>query len=803
MSQSLPSSTTPLSNMDSSMNFRLCTGVCYWVVLFSLNAQAQIPTGTQPLNIEGDLASQMVDGIDRFLLKQIEQVKAERAKHWNYDTTSLESYVGSIQPHRHRLGVLLGLRDQRVEPQAPYAAGRWDDPKVLAECDAYRVYRIRWPVLADPAPANANLTSIHGEGLLLVPTQKIIANVIALPDANQTPEQIAGLVAGVPPGAQFAKHLAERGCRVVVPMLINRERTKRNGRANLTNREYLYRPAFELGRQLIGYEIQKTQAILDWFEITSTSPELPTGVIGYGEGGWLALYGAAVDTRIDAVCVSGAFGPREECWQEPLDRNLFGVLKEFGAAELAAMVLPRNLIVEASHWPEVELNGDGGGPATLRTPAQQAVRDELALVQRLATKLNSVSKEHAQVTGLFDVGDLFCSRETLAVFLSNLTGINVAPEFESPAPATQVAKGIDLNEYIQSRQQRQVEEIDRHNQALYRESAHVRKEFFKKLETSSLQTFEQSAETYRKIFAEEVVGKFELPLLPFNARSRKTWETETWTGYEVLLDVFPDVFAYGVLLVPNDLKPGEKRPVVVCQHGLEGRPTDTFLNNHPAYHDFAAKLCEQGFITFAPQNCYIFEDRFRTLQRKANPLGKTLFSVIVPQHQQLVNWLKTQPYVDAEKIAFYGLSYGGKSAMRIPALVTDYCLSICSADFNEWVYKNVSTRDNFSYVWTGEYEIFEWDLGSRFNYAEMATLICPRPFMVERGHFDGVGTDEWVAFEYAKVRNLYAAQLGIGERTEIEWFVGPHTINGQGTFRFLNKHLKQEPASTNNNNDLK
>ena len=38
-----------------------------------------------------------------------------------------------------------------------------------------------------------------------------------------------------------------------------------------------------------------------------------------------------------------------------------------------------------------------------------------------------------------------------------------------------------------------------------------------------------------------------------------------------------------------------------------------------------------------------------------------------------------------------------------------------------------------------------------------------------------------------KVRT--AKVLGIGERTEIEWFVGPHTINGKGTFDFLHKHL--------------
>ena len=94
-------------------------------------------------------------------------------------------------------------------------------------------------------------------------------------------------------------------------------------------------------------------------------------------------------------------------------------------------------------------------------------------------------------------------------------------------------------------------------------------------------------------------------------------------------------------------------------------------------------------------------------------------------------------------------------------------------------------------MWTGEYEIFEFDLGGAFNYSEMAALIAPRPFMVERGHFDGVGVDEWVAFEFAKVRNLYAARLKIPDRCEIEWFDGPHTINGQGTYRFLDRHLDQ------------
>lgn len=348
-----------------------------------------------------------------------------------------------------------------------------------------------------------------------------------------------------------------------------------------------------------------------------------------------------------------------------------------------------------------------------------------------------------------------------------------------------------------ARHLRQFNEIDLHNQLLLRESPYVRKAFMKKLTDvaakGNVTEYEKAADEYRTIFKNEVIGAFDDALLPANARSRKIGECEKWTQYEVVLDVWQDVIAYGILTLPKGIKEGEKRAVVVCQHGLEGRPQDVIgEKNFQYYKAFATALAERGFITFAPQNLYIFQDRFRTLQRKANPLGKTLFSIIVPQHQQITDWLKTLPEVDGERVGFYGLSYGGKSAMRIPPLVKNYSLSICSADFNEWVDKNASTRGSYSYVWTGEYEIFEWDLGSTFNYAEMAALIAPRPFMVERGHFDGVGIDEQVAHEYAKVQHLYQAQLKIGDRCAIEWFVGPHTINGVRTYAFLHQWLKRE-----------
>ena len=450
------------------------------------------------------------------------------------------------------------------------------------------------------------------------------------------------------------------------------------------------------------------------------------------------------------------------------------------------MIAPRYLAIEVLAEKEQVIEGGRGAPAKVTAPKLTSVQAEIRRAQALVQGLS------VDVKACDHVGQL----GVVALVKQFDRGENAASNGDGPR---HLRKSFDPT----GRHARQMQEIDQHNQLLLRESSFVRRDYLNmswtrydkkdgsnKLDTSSVENYEKSIERFRRAFREDVIGRFDIELLKANPRTRQIGESDKWTRYDVVLDVFPDVIAYGILTLPKGMKPDERRPVVVCQHGLEGRPQSVIGEEQFRYYKaFATDLAERGFITFAPQNLYIFRDRFRTLQRKANPLGKTLFSIMVPQHQQIVNWLKSLSNVDGKRIAFYGLSYGGKSAMRIPALVTDYCLSICSADFNEWVRKNASTRHPFSYMRTGEYEIFEFDLGSTFNYAEMAALIAPRPFMVERGHADGVGWDEWVAYEFAKVRHLYAARLHIPDRCAIEWFDGPHSINSKGTFEFLHKHL--------------
>lgn len=753
-------------------------------LLAALCPAAEPLPGTTLLTREGDYSAQMVAGIQKFLLAETEKSVANRAQFWQRNLSSPEAYAKSVESNRQRLTHILGVVDKRVPFKVLEYVATTRDSAVVAETSQFRVFAVRWPVL----------DGVTGEGLLLEPKSAPIAQIVALPDADQTPEQLAG----VAPGKNaWVRSLAAIGCRVVIPTLIDRrDEWSGNPRIRFTNqphREWIYRQSFMLGRTVIGHEVQKVLALIDWFEAQNTESgahKAPVAVAGYAEGGLLALHAAALDTRISAALVSGYFDSRQGLWREPIYRNLFGILREFGDAELASLVHPRALIIEHSSPPEIAgppptRAGRSGGaaPGKITLP-------ELASVQAEAMRAGGLTGRAPEVfhgNGGATVGP--GNLRTLAALLKAI-GVTARVDFPTEQPLGEMRTDFSAAD----RMRRQVKELENFTQNQLRVATYRRDEsFWAKAKLPNAAAWDAARKPWQSNFCHQVIGKLPSPSGPANARSKEILRTDKLVGYDVTLDVLPDVFAWGILLLPKDLKPGERRPVVVCQHGLEGVPMDTVITERTnrawaSYKGFATSLAERGFIVFAPHNPYRGKDDFRAIQRLANPLGLHLFSVIFAQHERILEWLGAQPYVDKSRIGFYGLSYGGKSAMRIPAALDGYCLSICSADFNEWVWKNATVDWRGSYMFTGEYEIFEWNLGHTYNYAEMGALIAPRPFMVERGHEDGVGIDEWVNFEFAKIRRFYN-QLGVGSRAEIEHFDGPHTINGQGTYDFLHKHL--------------
>ena len=293
-------------------------------------AAAQPLPGTQPLDWDGDLAAKMVAGIDKYLMRELEATTKNPRASWKPDISSPEAYTKWATPRRDRLKKILGVVDQPRTGRTPLCQ-HLRQPSFVAETNNFQVHTVRWTVLP----------GVDVEGLLLEPQGQARASVVAIPDADWTPDMLAGLAKGVPAKSQFARLLADNGCRVLIPTLIDRQDTWSGSPAigrmtNQPHREFIYRMAYEMGRHIIGYEIQKVLAAVDWF--AKQDERLPIGVFGYGEGGLLAFYSAAIDERIQSTVVSSYVGNRENIWQQPIYRNVWGLLPDYVDAEITSLM---------------------------------------------------------------------------------------------------------------------------------------------------------------------------------------------------------------------------------------------------------------------------------------------------------------------------------------------------------------------------------------------------------------------------------------------------------------------------------
>ena len=239
-------------------------------------AQTATLENTQPLDWQGPLDEKMLDGLHAFIDRKLAAAIKTRPRHWSRDFSSTAAYETSVEPNRRRFRSIIGLVDERLPPSME-RYGDDDNPALVAETALFRVFQVRWPVVE----------GVTGEGLLIEPHREPVGHVVAVPDADQTPEMIAGLAPDLPPEGQFARILAENGFEVVAPLLIDRAAEVSGHRdvnfTNLPHREWIYRQAFVMGRHIIGYDVQKVLSVVDWFKRRRSAAKV--GLAGYGEGG--------------------------------------------------------------------------------------------------------------------------------------------------------------------------------------------------------------------------------------------------------------------------------------------------------------------------------------------------------------------------------------------------------------------------------------------------------------------------------------------------------------------------------------
>ncbi|TWT84932.1 hypothetical protein CA13_64130 [Planctomycetes bacterium CA13] len=181
----------------------------------------EILAGTERLMWDDKLDVRLMDGAHRYIERKISQSATNRQQYWSRDLSSRIAYEQSVSPNRERLRTIIGAVDRGHErnhniglpavevPVRMERVGDDDRPAMIYANDSYQIWRVRWPVL----------TGVCAEGLLLEPCGKPTAHVVLLPDAEEFPEQMAGLVKGIPADRHVALRLVKRGVRVLARTL--------------------------------------------------------------------------------------------------------------------------------------------------------------------------------------------------------------------------------------------------------------------------------------------------------------------------------------------------------------------------------------------------------------------------------------------------------------------------------------------------------------------------------------------------------------------------------------------------------
>lgn len=296
-----------------------------------------------------------------------------------------------------------------------------------------------------------------------------------------------------------------------------------------------------------------------------------------------------------------------------------------------------------------------------------------------------------------------------------------------------------------------------------------------------------------------VMGEVPEASVPMNPRLTKIGETASYRAFDVWIDVLPGVEAYGQLLVPNE-RGGQRLPAVVTQHGLGGKPGDLTLQAekpNAAYHGYAARLAEHGYVVFAPYVTVPIPqaELINPLVRMANELGRMRTNIEVAKLRRIVDFLQDLPYVDPNRLGYYGLSYGGYSTIWMGPLEPRFRATVVSGHFNDWTPKITNETERTSYLQHPDEDFYNWNVLNRLTHVELLAAFWPRAVMVEFAQHDGTTFPAWHQKAWDEVMRV-AKAWNATDRIVRDRFVGIHEIHGIGAFDFLDRWLRPEVSSS-------
>ncbi|MGQ9629163.1 MAG: alpha/beta hydrolase [bacterium] len=297
----------------------------------------------------------------------------------------------------------------------------------------------------------------------------------------------------------------------------------------------------------------------------------------------------------------------------------------------------------------------------------------------------------------------------------------------------------------------------------------------------------------------EIMGCFPRDRCPLNPRIIETVEEDDYLRHKVSFQSEPDVTVPAYLYIPKDLDQTKKNRALLCLHGHGNGIRDVaglwtteeerkWMSD--CNYDYARQFARRGYVVLAPEARGFGERRAGSEAGCYIPgvlsiyLGITVIGQRAWDDMRAIDYLSSLNYVDGNRIGALGLSEGGKRTLYLSALDDRVKVAVVSGYFTT-LRAEIEIWDKFQ----------GWDI---CNYVpgllqygdlpDVASLIAPRPLLIENGRTDPLYSLEAVEMGYKVVATAYK-DLGYGDRFDFDLFEGPHAFSGRKSFDWVDKWL--------------
>ena len=232
-----------------------------WPLLASAEEVARLPD-TAPLTWEGDLSEKMMDGLHRDVERPGSPSPSRKPRPCcgNAILPPRRLYAKSIEPNREYFRKVIG---DVVDPRP----GRAWNASAMTTIPPW------WPRLsATGCIRSAGRYSTASGARVCCWSRKVRRSPTLSPFPTRTRRQNSACRSRSGRGekaisslAAWRRTAARSSCRALVDRLDRWSGNAGVAWTNQTHREWIYRQAYQMGRHLIGYEVQKILAAVDWF----------------------------------------------------------------------------------------------------------------------------------------------------------------------------------------------------------------------------------------------------------------------------------------------------------------------------------------------------------------------------------------------------------------------------------------------------------------------------------------------------------------------------------------------------------